>query len=112
FSDTIFLFSQVFPERDMTTPFAKGRATGDTALIHQALAVYTSMIFWSPEHSASWHRLAAGLKYNHFQSEQLQRDLGRLDFTPKLADFRFPTLVTTGRYDMNVAPLTSLRISK
>jgi proline iminopeptidase len=112
FSDTIFLFSQVFPERDMRTPFEKGRATNDTALIHEGLRVYTSMIFWSPEHSAAWHKLGAKLKYNHYQSNQLQRDLQQLDFTPKLAEFRFPTLVTTGRYDMNVAPLTAFRISK
>ena len=110
FSDTIFLFSQVFPERDMNTPFAKGRATGDTALIHAALRVYTTMIFYSPEHGEAWRRLGAGLKFNHFQSAQLGRDLDRLDFTPALKDFNFPTLVTTGRYDMNVAPLTAYRI--
>jgi proline iminopeptidase len=40
----------------------------------------------------------------------LGRDLARLDLTPSLAGFRFPTLVTTGRYDMNVAPRTAWRI--
>jgi proline iminopeptidase len=110
FSDTIFLFSQVFPERDMSTPFAKGRATGDTALIHEGLRIYTSMIFWSPEQGEAWRKLGAKLKYNHFQSAELQKDLGQQDFTPALKGFRFPTLVTTGRYDMNVAPLTAYRI--
>jgi proline iminopeptidase len=110
FSDTIFLFSQVFPERDMNTPFRKGQETGDTAQIHAALRVYTTMIFYSPEHGEAWRGLGSHLKFNHFQSNQLQRDLAKLDFTPKLADFKFPVLVTTGRYDMNVAPLTAYRI--
>jgi proline iminopeptidase len=110
FSDTIFLFSQVFPERDMNTPFRRGRETGDTAEIHAALRVYTTMIFYSPEHGVAWRKLGAKLKYNHFQSAQLSKDLQQLDFTPKLADFKFPALVTTGRYDMNVAPLTAYRI--
>jgi proline iminopeptidase len=110
FSDTIFLFSQVFPERDMSEPFARGRAANDPAIIKQALDIYTSMIFYSPEKGAAWRKLGARLKYNHHQSGHLSRDLGRQDFTPRLATFRFPTLVTTGRYDMNVAPLVAYRI--
>ncbi len=34
-----------------------------------------------------------------------------LDLTPKLAGFKFPALVMTGRYDMNVAPLTAWRLA-
>jgi proline iminopeptidase len=34
-----------------------------------------------------------------------------LDLTAKLADFKFPTLAITGRYDMNVAPLTAWRLA-
>jgi proline iminopeptidase len=34
-----------------------------------------------------------------------------IDLTSKLADFKFPTLVITGRYDMNVAPLTAWRMA-
>jgi len=58
----------------------------------------------------SMGRLAEGLKYNHSQNAQLARELARLDFTPSLSQVRFPTLVTTGRYDMNVSPLTAYRI--
>ncbi len=110
FSDTIFLFSQVFPDRDMNTPSSRGRATGDTASIHAALRIYMTMLFYSPEHGATFRKLGAGLKYNQFQSAHLSRDYQRLDMTAALRDFRFPTMVTTGRYDMNVAPLTAYRI--
>ena len=33
------------------------------------------------------------------------------DLTSKLAGFKFPTLVITVRYDMNVAPLTAWRLA-
>lgn len=35
-----------------------------------------------------------------------------LDFTPVLATFGFPTLVITGRFDMNVAPSVAYAIHK
>lgn len=112
FSDTIFLFGQVFPDRDMSTPLAEGSATGDPKALARAIEVYTSMIFYSPSKGAAWRRLGARLKFNHHLNNKLARDLERQDFTPSLAGFRFPTLVTTGRYDMNVAPLVAARIQR
>jgi len=112
FSETIFLFGQVFPERDMSTPMNEGRATGDQSLLAKAIDVYTSMIFYSPEHAAPWRAQARKLAFNHHQNGHLGRDMGIQDFTPRLAGFRFPTLVTTGRYDMNVAPLVAWRIHR
>jgi proline iminopeptidase len=38
--------------------------------------------------------------------------IAKVDLTPHLAKFAFPTLVITGRYDMNVAPLTAWKIYK
>jgi len=37
-------------------------------------------------------------------NRMLWNDAGRFDLTPELPKFRFPTLVLTGRYDINVAP--------
>jgi len=110
FSDTIFLFKQAFPERDMNGPFERGRAANDTAAINSALRTYLSMIFYSPEHRDAFVSQAAKIHYNHYQSGHLSRDLAKLDLTPSLASFQFPTLVVTGRYDMNVAPLTAYRM--
>jgi proline iminopeptidase len=44
-------------------------------------------------------------------SEAVAKATADLDLTPKLAGFKFPTLVITGRYDMNVAPLTAWRLA-
>ena len=41
----------------------------------------------------------------------VQQATENLDLTAKLAGFHFPTLVITGRYDMNVAPLTAWRMA-
>lgn len=38
--------------------------------------------------------------------------ISKVDLTPQLPKFAFPTLVITGRYDMNVAPLTAWKIYK
>lgn len=45
-------------------------------------------------------------------SAAVSADAATQDFTPKLAGFTFPTLVLTGRYDMNVAPLTAWRLKQ
>jgi proline iminopeptidase len=42
----------------------------------------------------------------------VQRATRDLDLTPELPKFKFPTLVITGRYDMNVTPLTAWNIYK
>jgi proline iminopeptidase len=39
-------------------------------------------------------------------------DLARYDLNPELPKLRFPALIVTGRYDMNVAPATAYRIHK
>jgi len=44
-------------------------------------------------------------------SEAVAKATTGLDLTSKLAGFQFPTLVITGRYDMNVAPLTAWRLA-
>jgi proline iminopeptidase len=42
----------------------------------------------------------------------LNADLGRYDMWPVLPSFKMPTLVATGRYDINVAPSTAWKIHK
>lgn len=113
FSESNIIFQLAFPERDMATPFGRGVATGDSALVAEALGIYVTMIFYDDAKGRAWR--AKGKTINNFNLHlqvHLGRDLARLDFTPALAGFRFPTLVTTGRYDMNVAPLTAWRIHR
>ena len=66
-----------------------------------------------------WQRVAAHRLVILYDQRGFEPAVGRavqqatdnLDLTAKLAGFHFPTLVITGRYDMNVAPLTAWRMA-
>ena len=110
-SETIFLFNQVFPEaiaRQQTFAFAE--ALGDTLAVQANIHEYLGMLFYSPAHRDAFLRDAAGLRYNQFLGRAMDADLARYDLGPELPKFRSPVLVITGRHDMNVAPLVAYRI--
>jgi len=56
-----------------------------------------------------------GMAHSSF-SEQVNQavvqSIEAFDLNPEIRKFRFPVLVLTGRYDMNVAPLIAYRIHK
>jgi proline iminopeptidase len=60
-----------------------------------------SMLYYSPEK----RQMLASVKFNWELNDALSKDLARFDLTPELPKFRFPTLVITGRFDVNVAPV-------
>jgi len=112
-SDTIFLFDQVFPEtteREAAGAFARefGDKAADDALIRE----YLSMIFYSPEKRDAFLAQIGPGAYNKEVNQKVTADLARFDLNPEIQKFRFPALVITGRYDMNVAPLVAYRIHK
>jgi proline iminopeptidase len=113
FSDTIFLFDQVFPEtteREASGAFA--REFGDKAADDAQIREYLSMIFYSPENREAFLKQIGPGAYTKEVNQAVTRDLARFDLTPEIRKFRFPALVITGRYDMNVAPLVAYRIHK
>jgi proline iminopeptidase len=111
FSDTIFLFEQVFPEtteREAEVAFA--RELGDKSADDAQIREYLSMIFYSPEHRDAFLKQIGPGAYTKEVNQAVTRDLAHFDLNPEIRKFRFPTMVITGRYDMNVAPLTAYRI--
>ena len=111
--DTVFLFKDVFPEgmeRQQAVGFAE--ALGDSAALATDLREYMAMLFWSPEHRDVFLANVANYKYTRAVNVALNADLKQYDLNPELAKFRFPTLVLTGRYDMNVAPSVAWKIHK
>ena len=113
FSDTIFLFKDVFPEgveREDAVDFAD--TLGDKSAHQTQLREYFAMLFYSPEkRDAALAQLGDGGE-NVQVNESIVHDLDRYDLNPELAKFHFPTLVITGRYDMNVAALVAYKIHK
>jgi proline iminopeptidase len=69
-----------------------------------------SMLFYSPEKRAAFLALLMPVKFNWEVNDAVSHDLARFDLTPELPKFRFPTLVITGRFDMNVAPVFAYQI--
>jgi proline iminopeptidase len=99
------LNDKVYPEvveREKSLEFAV--ELGDKAAKDQYNREDFSMLFYSPEKRDAVLALLATVKFNWEINEALSHDLARFDLTPQLSKFRFPALVITGRFDMNVAP--------
>jgi proline iminopeptidase len=112
-SDTIFLFDQVFPEtteREAAGAFA--REFGNKAAEDAQIREYLSMIFYSPEKREAFLKQIGPGAYTKEVNQAVTHDLARFDLNPEIRKFHFPALVITGRYDMNVAPLVAYRIHK
>lgn len=68
------------------------------------------MIFYSLEKREAFLAQIGPGAYNKEVNQKVNSDLTRFDLNPEIRKFRFPVLVITGRYDMNVAPLVAYRI--
>lgn len=103
--DTLFLFEEVFPETvEQQDLVAFAEALGDADAAARGVELYLSMLFYSTEKRDAFLDLAPGFAYEPEINRILNADLARFDLNPELGKFRFPTLVITGRFDMNVAP--------
>jgi proline iminopeptidase len=112
-SDTLFLFKEVFPEgvaRQDALDFAD--KMGDASAPKESIREYLAMLFYSPEKRDAFLAQADRFTYTRDVNEKVNADLARFDLNPELPKFQLPTLVLTGRYDMNVAPLTAWKIHK
>ncbi|HZF10420.1 MAG TPA: alpha/beta fold hydrolase [Thermoanaerobaculia bacterium] len=109
-TDTIFLFKDVFPEgteRQNALGFAE--TLGDKAAMEGDTHEYLGMLFYSPEKRDAFLAGSQSYVYNAEVNQAVNADLGRFDLNPELPKFHFPTLILTGRFDMNSAPATAFR---
>jgi proline iminopeptidase len=112
-SDTPFLFSEVFPdvvERQESHGFAT--ALGEAAAEKAGIRDYLSMLFYSTAKRDEFLAHAGDYLYTRDVHGAIVADLGRFDLGPELRKFRFPTLVVTGRFDINVAAVCAWRIHR
>lgn len=111
--DTVFLFSQVFPDvNERVDSFEFAAQFGDRVAIEGGVREYLSMIFWDPDHRDAFLRQVSLKGFSRQVNEALDADMARYDLNPEIAKFRMPVLVMTGRYDMNVAPIIAWKIQK
>jgi proline iminopeptidase len=110
--DTKFLFRDLFPdvtERQDAVQFAEQQ--GDTAALHTDFREYQSMLACDPDRRAAL-REGPLPAYSTSVNAAVIADLRQVDLGPELAKFSFPTLVLTGRFDANVAPVIAWKIHR
>jgi proline iminopeptidase len=106
--EMIHLLPQVFPDREeQGEAESKRLAANPEAAAQAGLVNHMRMMFYSPEMRDAYLAHMGDLGFVPAVGGAVQQATQNLDLTPKLAGFNFPTLVITGRYDMNVAPLTA-----
>ena len=102
--DQVHLFPQVFPD--------KLEAQAKSNDPEEGLRNHFKLIFYDEEKAAKYLAGAKDLGLAPGVGAAVHRATTKLDLKPALAKFTCPTLVVTGRYDMNVAPLTAWKIYK
>lgn len=108
----VHVLPEVFPDIEEQNEQERQRLGPETEAAAQAgLRNHFRMIFYSPEKRDAYMSHMGDLGYEPAVAAAVGKATADLDLTAKLADFKFPTLVITGRYDMNVAPLTAWRLA-
>ena len=109
--DTRFLFDDVFPETtERQASFAFADELGDKNATTADLHEYYTMLCYSPEKSKTLAAEMARAGFSKEVNKGVSSDLERYDLNPEIRKFKFPALVITGRYDMNVAPVVAYKI--
>jgi proline iminopeptidase len=108
----VHLLPQTFPDIEEQIAAEEKKLSGSPDAAAQAgLRNHFRMIFYSPAKRDAYLSKMGDLGFEPTVSEAVSKATDKLDLMAKLRGFRFPTLVLTGRYDMNVAPLTAWRIA-
>jgi proline iminopeptidase len=110
--DLVHLLPQAFPDvEEQTAEEGKKLGEGSDAAARADLRNHFRMIFYSPEKRDAYMAHMGDLGYEPAVGEAVSKATENIDLTAALAGFHFPVLVITGRYDMNVAPLTAWRLA-
>jgi proline iminopeptidase len=111
-STMVHLLPQVFPDHEEQGDAEAKKLAADPERAAQAgLVNHMRLMFYSSDMRDAYVAHMGDLGFVPAVGRAVQQATENLDLTPALANFHFPTLVMTGRYDMNVAPLTAWRMA-
>ncbi len=109
----VHLFPQVFPDKLAAQNAAMNASAADVdQKAQQGLRDHFSMIFYSRKNLDHYMSHMKDLGFSPATGEAVEAATNDLDLTSALSKFSAPTMVITGRYDMNVAPVTAWQIYK
>jgi proline iminopeptidase len=109
--DTVALFKDIFPEgQERSDGFAFADALGDKAASDAGIREYFHWLFYAPEKRDAFVAQVSPGVFTKPVNEAVEHDVARFDLNPELRKFKFPTLVITGRYDINVAPSVAYKM--
>jgi proline iminopeptidase len=108
----VHLLPEVFPDLEESgTAQEKRLGEGTDAAEQAGLRNHFRMIFYSPELRDAYMAKMGDLGFEPGVAAAVSKSAGAMDLSAQIKDFHFPVLVLTGRYDMNVAPLTAWRMA-
>jgi proline iminopeptidase len=108
----VHLLPETFPDiEEQDTSEQHKLGDGSDAAVRLSLRNHFRMIFYSPEKRDEYMAKMGDLGFEPAVGDAVSKATENLDLTAALAAFHFPALVITGRYDMNVAPLTAWRLA-
>lgn len=109
--DILFLFKEVFPEAtERRDAFSFAEEMGDQKAIDAELHEYLTMLFYSSEKRDAFVGALPVSVYKRSVNQAVGADVERFDLNPEIRKFKFPVMVITGRFDMNVAPVVAYKI--
>jgi proline iminopeptidase len=110
--DMVHLLPQVFPDiEEQDAEVAKKLDNTDEAA-QQQLINHFHMIFYDEDLMRRYLANVKDLGYVPAVGAAVGESAEKIDLTAELPKFNFPVLIITGRYDMNVAPLTAWKMYK
>jgi len=109
--DIVRVLPDVFPDVLEQIAAREKNSSGSQAA-DQRMRNHFLMLFYSEANRDAYLAGAKDLESTPQVSAAVQKAIGRLDLTAALPKFKFPTMVITGRYDMNVTPVTAWKIYK
>jgi proline iminopeptidase len=112
FKDIVHLLPEVFPDiEEEDAEIQKKMGDTDEAAQKQLLNHFR-MIFYDEDKLHTYLANIGDIGYVPRVGAAVEESASKIDMTQELPKFKFPTLIITGRYDLNVAPLTAWRMYK
>jgi proline iminopeptidase len=110
--DIVRVLPDVYPDVLEQIAAREKSSGGGTAAADQRIRDHFLMLFYSEANRDAYLGGVMDLESVPQVSAAVQKATKTLDLTPELPKFKFPTMVITGRFDMNVTPVTAWNIYK